>query len=656
MTITAGSIAGIPLPGKPISNITPFTYRDGYTFLELIERFREWINTEIVPTLNENITNLVEDFYNVLSQVVLDNDATVSELLGMFDEFETRFQAIVDVINNKSGMIDVQHVMLTDDYLVNFNPAWPNNLPVIFRFVQDSVGGHTVSLPTNVSSSNFIVNSNPNSVSTIIFSPNGDGTWYVSQNGRAEIVSPIRVDVQPRGGDDTLGIQDALNRAKLDGRDVYLRDNRYRVSNLVIDYSTDDTVDMGFKAPVIRGGSKRNTIIEQIPGSTGHVLSITGGPGDSSHRGKVTGLILESFSIHGAYGGGDGVHLRSFSDVTIRDFWIEGCGRHGIGIDRQVFNIGVSDEYGYMLNIANGKIISNHGYGLACVGERAIGSALISDVASESNALGGMLVKPSSFTLSECYVGGNSGPGVTVVNAGSSYANFGFRMFGGRLEGNVGTEIDFAAGYGHSINDVVILATTGADCVKVGTGVDAVADVKIRGGFISGQKSAAGQRAIRIGGNARGTLIDNPRIESPQFADYVSDWMDVISDAGPETRIQLRGAERIHTRVVRRATADRAYDSSIQGEANRRWSVRADGYTQFGAGGASLPDTAIYRDTANRLRMEDGDSFMVEGLWNGGKLLIGSYRLWVDSGGRLRFKNGEPSSDIDGNIIGTALD
>ena len=37
----------------------------------------------------------------------------------------------------------------------------------------------------------------------------------------------------------------------------------------------------------------------------------------------------------------------------------------------------------------------------------------------------------------------------------------------------------------------------------------------------------------------------------------------------------------------------------------------------------------------------------------GGKLQLGGYYLWVDSVGRLRIKNGAPSSDTDGVVVGT---
>ena len=41
------------------------------------------------------------------------------------------------------------------------------------------------------------------------------------------------------------------------------------------------------------------------------------------------------------------------------------------------------------------------------------------------------------------------------------------------------------------------------------------------------------------------------------------------------------------------------------------------------------------------------------GAWDTGHLRLGSYHIWVDSTGNLRMKNGVPTSDTDGNIVGT---
>ena len=42
-----------------------------------------------------------------------------------------------------------------------------------------------------------------------------------------------------------------------------------------------------------------------------------------------------------------------------------------------------------------------------------------------------------------------------------------------------------------------------------------------------------------------------------------------------------------------------------------------------------------------------------DGLWNGGHFLMGNYHLWIDTSGRLRIKNGTPTSATDGTVVGT---
>jgi hypothetical protein len=53
--------------------------------------------------------------------------------------------------------------------------------------------------------------------------------------------------------------------------------------------------------------------------------------------------------------------------------------------------------------------------------------------------------------------------------------------------------------------------------------------------------------------------------------------------------------------------------------------------------------------------MSAGDSFKVDGTWNGGTIRLGNYYLWVDGSGKLRMKSGAPTSDTDAGsvIVGT---
>jgi hypothetical protein len=463
----------------------------------------------------------------------------------------------------------------------------------------------------------------------------------------------LRIPAQPlQGGNDTAGIQALINTAKTQGRDVYLRDNTYNVSNLVLDYTADAAVNLGFKAPRFGGGSKRNTIIKQIAGSTGPVINVIGQASTPSHTGKVTGFLLEHLTVVGTSTGSDGIRMRSFTDAAIRDFWVQGCGRHGIALDRAQFNVGVADEYAYGLQIQNGKSLLNAGLGIACIGQHPIGPALLSGVELESNTQGGLLAYPSSFTLEECYIGGNGGPGVVTSYAPGSLNAYGFRMFGGRLEGNTGYEIDLQGGHSALLEGVIILASTGAHGVRIGGGDPAVNDAQLVGNFFAGDKVTVGQKALIITAKATGTQVHSPRFEVNEFKDYVNDITDLYTNAGADTYIRHRAHMRTAQSVmVANAGSDRAYESRQKGDVFRRWSARADGFLQWG-GGTVAPDVDMYRDNLNRITMGAGDSFKVDGTWNGGRYYLGTNQLWVDATGKLRIKNGNPTSDTDGSVVG----
>jgi hypothetical protein len=77
----------------------------------------------------------------------------------------------------------------------------------------------------------------------------------------------------------------------------------------------------------------------------------------------------------------------------------------------------------------------------------------------------------------------------------------------------------------------------------------------------------------------------------------------------------------------------------------------SNGYLNFGPGDAAT-DTRLYRSAENALRVADGDDLLIEGAYDGGRLRLGSYYLWVDESGNLRIKSSEPSTHDDGSKVG----
>jgi hypothetical protein len=57
---------------------------------------------------------------------------------------------------------------------------------------------------------------------------------------------------------------------------------------------------------------------------------------------------------------------------------------------------------------------------------------------------------------------------------------------------------------------------------------------------------------------------------------------------------------------------------------------------------------------AVEISARDGGGVRFGAHWRSPNLArLGDYRLWVDAKGRLRLKNGAPTSDEDGNTVGT---
>jgi hypothetical protein len=71
----------------------------------------------------------------------------------------------------------------------------------------------------------------------------------------------------------------------------------------------------------------------------------------------------------------------------------------------------------------------------------------------------------------------------------------------------------------------------------------------------------------------------------------------------------------------------------------------------WGFAGAGGPQRVRYNPTSTNIEFENNVGAS-SGAWNGSHFVLGNYHLWVDSTGDLRIKNGVPSSDTDGTVVG----
>ena len=97
--MSVGPISGFLSRFKPLTNITPFTYRDGATYLQILERLRELVNEVVVKT-NEVIQTVNE---------------AVAELAGTRQWVEERLAAYTVEQDRKFDLLRQELIQLIED-------------------------------------------------------------------------------------------------------------------------------------------------------------------------------------------------------------------------------------------------------------------------------------------------------------------------------------------------------------------------------------------------------------------------------------------------------------------------------------------------------------------------------------------------------------
>lgn len=333
--------------------------------------------------------------------------------------------------------------------------------------------------------------------------------------------------------DDTTAIQAALTASLTSGSRLVFPEGTFMVSSLTLDYSAvtaqaSSGAPYGFQAPMIEGIGKRRSVIQQIAGSTGVILTIKGktstnaGPGTNN---KVTGLGLRNLELIGQGSGSHGLFLESVNDCSFENLLIRSCGGSGVYIARETFVAGVNDEYAYGLDFRNVKMLVNARYGMEHSGTNAI-SGTMTNCDATGNTLGGYYLAPTNWSMFGCVAIGNGTGSSTrygllaVRNSNLSSTNNTLLLSGCRFEGNSavgGYDVRIDAGFGHVLQGCTFYSTTGAH--SVGIGLNAVGSASfvqsplILGGYFSGDSVTTTARAIVTGSDCRNLLVLNPRID-----------------------------------------------------------------------------------------------------------------------------------------------
>lgn len=200
MTVT------LPFPYRlpTVTNIAPFTYREGSTYLQILEALRVYVN-DLIPQVDARTAILLNDF-----QLGLENsEATVTELIADVD-------ARIMTINNRVGPESIQRLTLTTDHTLTVDPVWPDAHPIRFQYRQDGTGGRAVTLGAGITGT-LVLDPAPGALTEFELVPDGTG-WIVEQVSALYVGKGERT-VNPKdfSGSDTARLLAAATVANVAG-------------------------------------------------------------------------------------------------------------------------------------------------------------------------------------------------------------------------------------------------------------------------------------------------------------------------------------------------------------------------------------------------------------------------------------------------------
>lgn len=124
MSITP--LESFPYQLRNYNNITPFTYRDGLTYLEVLEGLRDWLYNVLVPHIDEEIGGLNDNWHEQVDGIVANVTAQLEAQSG---EVASDLAAMTTLVNNAVSTIINATIVITDPVMTGVF----NNVASTFR-------------------------------------------------------------------------------------------------------------------------------------------------------------------------------------------------------------------------------------------------------------------------------------------------------------------------------------------------------------------------------------------------------------------------------------------------------------------------------------------------------------------------------------------
>lgn len=146
-------MSAYPQTIRPVANVTPFTYRDGLSYLNILETLIDYVNTKLVGYIQLSMDDIVQQLntsIEELSRQIASNEIEYNKLL---DDYMSSVEYRIMEINNKTGQLPIRRYQVTDDMVVDVEPVWPDRQQIILQFTQDYLGHDVEFRSTNVARS-----------------------------------------------------------------------------------------------------------------------------------------------------------------------------------------------------------------------------------------------------------------------------------------------------------------------------------------------------------------------------------------------------------------------------------------------------------------------------------------------------------------------
>lgn len=93
-------LAPFPFDITPMANVSPLTYRDGSTYLSTLEELKHWLNTVVVPHINDSYADVLAQYQAGIGNAEQTVTAAKEEWQAVFDELNADLTAQIALLND----------------------------------------------------------------------------------------------------------------------------------------------------------------------------------------------------------------------------------------------------------------------------------------------------------------------------------------------------------------------------------------------------------------------------------------------------------------------------------------------------------------------------------------------------------------------------